>query len=141
MGEWDAMSYEGKDTILRVVSYEADRMFQMAEPPQAWEAPTACRGWQTRDVIGHLVDTTEGYFEAFDAARAQQRREAYGVAGPAGASATAVAHTDGGKADPIQPAADAAVPAVNGFTYSDQVPVGDGAAPAFAATGNPVHND
>jgi len=81
MGEWDAMSYEGKDTILRVVRQEADRMFEMAEPPQAWEAPTACHGWQTRDVIGHLVDTTEGYFEAFDAARAQQRREAYGVAG------------------------------------------------------------
>ena len=81
MGEWDAMSYEGKDTILRVVRQEADRMFALAEPPGAWEAPTACRGWQTRDVIGHLVDTTEGYFEAFDAARAKQKREAYGLAG------------------------------------------------------------
>jgi uncharacterized protein (TIGR03083 family) len=81
MGEWNAMTHEGKDTILRVVRQEAERMFALADPPDAWQAPTACRGWQTRDVIGHLVDTTEGYFEAFDAARAKQKREAYGLAG------------------------------------------------------------
>jgi uncharacterized protein (TIGR03083 family) len=33
------------------------------------------------DVIGHIVDTTEGYFEAFDAARRGEAREAYGVTG------------------------------------------------------------
>ncbi len=82
MGEWDATSYEGKGTILRVVRAEADRMFALAEPPDAWEAPTACTGWTTRDVVGHLVDTTEGYFAAFDAARGLSQAEAaYGLPG------------------------------------------------------------
>jgi uncharacterized protein (TIGR03083 family) len=82
MGEWDATSYEGKDTILRVVRNEANGMFALAERPEAWEAPTACTGWTTRDVVGHLVDTTEGYFAAFDAARGGgEVAEAYGLAG------------------------------------------------------------
>jgi uncharacterized protein (TIGR03083 family) len=83
MGEWDATSYEGKDTILRVVRREASRMFALAEPPERWQAQTACADWQVRDVIGHLVDTTEGYFDAFDAARAKQPRQAYGLLGMA----------------------------------------------------------
>jgi uncharacterized protein (TIGR03083 family) len=70
MSEWNAMTYEGKDTILRVVRREADAMFALAEQPGAWDAPTACESWQVRDVIGHIVDTTEGYFRAFDSARA-----------------------------------------------------------------------
>jgi uncharacterized protein (TIGR03083 family) len=69
MGEWDATSYEGKDTILRVVREEAQRMFALADQPAAWDAPTACENWQVKDVIGHLVDTTEGYFKAFEIAR------------------------------------------------------------------------
>lgn len=69
MSEWNAMTYEGKDTILRVVRNEAERFFALAERPEAWEAPTACEGWTTRDLVAHIVDTTEGYFRAFDAAR------------------------------------------------------------------------
>ncbi|MGZ4610924.1 MAG: maleylpyruvate isomerase family mycothiol-dependent enzyme [Actinomycetes bacterium] len=69
MSEWNAMTYEGKDTILRVVNAEADRFFRLAEPRDAWDAPTACAEWTTRDAVGHIVDTTEGYFAAFDASR------------------------------------------------------------------------
>jgi uncharacterized protein (TIGR03083 family) len=68
MSEWNAMTYEGKDTILRVVRNEAEQMFAMAERPELWDAPTACEGWSTRDVVAHIVDTTEGYFKAFEAA-------------------------------------------------------------------------
>jgi uncharacterized protein (TIGR03083 family) len=80
MSEWDATTYEGKETILRVIRYEAERLFALAEPPGAWQAPTACTGWTTRDVIGHLVDTTEGYFAAFDAARGKREEgEVHGL--------------------------------------------------------------
>ncbi len=75
MGEWNAMSYEGKDTILRVVRREAEQMFALAEAPGAWDAPTACQDWHVGDVIGHLVDTTEGYFDSFAAARAGEQRQ------------------------------------------------------------------
>jgi len=80
MSAWNAMTYEGKDTILRVVRDEAERMFAMAEAPGAWEEPTACTEWQVRDIIGHLVDTTEGYFKAFETARAGGTAEAHGLA-------------------------------------------------------------
>jgi uncharacterized protein (TIGR03083 family) len=80
--EWNAMTYAGKDTILRVVREEADRMFALAGAPGAWNAPTACESWQVKDVIGHLVDTTEGYFQAFEVARSgAEAPAAYGLAG------------------------------------------------------------
>ena len=82
MSEWNAMTYAGKDTILRVVRDEAARMFALAEQPGAWQAPTACESWQVRDVIGHLVDTTEGYFRAFEMARSgAPAPAAFGLAG------------------------------------------------------------
>jgi uncharacterized protein (TIGR03083 family) len=80
MTTWDAMSYEGKDTILRVVRAEADRFYEMAEQPGVWEAPTACENWAVRDVVGHLVDTTEGYFAAFETARSGGEASAHGLA-------------------------------------------------------------
>jgi uncharacterized protein (TIGR03083 family) len=70
MNEWNPMTFEGKDTILRVVRAEAERMFALASSPDAWDAPTACENWKVKDVIGHLVDTTEGYFRSFETARA-----------------------------------------------------------------------
>jgi uncharacterized protein (TIGR03083 family) len=69
MSAWNAMTYDGKDTIMRVVRHEAEQFFALAEQPAAWDSPTACEGWATRDIVGHIVDTTEGYFRAFDAAR------------------------------------------------------------------------
>ena len=64
------MSYEGKDTILRVVRDEAERMFALAEAARRLGARRPpCEGWRSRDIVGHIVDTTEGYFKAFDAAR------------------------------------------------------------------------
>ena len=67
--EWNAMTYEGKDNILQVVRREAAQMMSLASDPGVWETQTASEEWEVRDVIGHLVDTTEGYFVSFDAAR------------------------------------------------------------------------
>jgi uncharacterized protein (TIGR03083 family) len=63
------MSYEAKDTILGVVRQEAEQFFAMVDRDDVWEAPTGAGHWQVRDVVGHIVDTTEAYFVAFDAAR------------------------------------------------------------------------
>lgn len=84
MSAWNGMTYEGKENLLRVVRAEAERFFALVSEPDAWEAPTACEGWEVRDVVGHLVDATEGYFPAFDAARGTGAAEApYGVRGMA----------------------------------------------------------
>src|ERR1041384_3740490 len=80
MSEWDATSYEAKDNLLRVVRREADRFFDLAGAPGAWEAPTASEKWQVRDIVGHLIDVTESYFVGFDAARGgAQAPDALGV--------------------------------------------------------------
>src|SRR5262249_53025648 len=76
-----AMPYEGKDPIPRVAREEAERMFAMAGAPGAWEDRTACTEWQVRDIIGHVVDTTEGDFKAFETARTGGTAEARGLPG------------------------------------------------------------
>jgi uncharacterized protein (TIGR03083 family) len=84
MSSWNAMSYEGKDTILRVVRNEADQFFEMVDTDEAWEAPTGAGHWQVRDLVAHIADTTEAYFVGFDAARAHTEVEpAYGMPGMA----------------------------------------------------------
>jgi len=69
MTEWNFFDYASKDNLLRTVREQSDQMLALAAVPGCWEAPTASGHWQVRDVIGHLVDTTEGYFAGFDCAR------------------------------------------------------------------------
>ena len=69
MTEWNFMDYASKDNLLRTVHEQSDQMLTLASAPGVWEQPTASGHWEVRDVVGHLVDTTEGYFAAFDAAR------------------------------------------------------------------------
>ncbi|HEX6686982.1 MAG TPA: maleylpyruvate isomerase N-terminal domain-containing protein [Candidatus Limnocylindrales bacterium] len=69
MSNWDATNFSARDNLLRVVDRQAQELFTMAAAPGVWEAPTACSNWQVRDIVGHLIDVTEGYFTGFDAAR------------------------------------------------------------------------
>lgn len=66
---WNFMDAASRTNIDMVWRRESDAMLAMAADPEGWEAPTGAGHWQVRDVIGHLVDTTESYFQAFDAAR------------------------------------------------------------------------
>ena len=84
MSYWNAMSPDGKDTILRVVRNEAEQFFSMVDSDDAWESPTGAGHWQVRDIVGHIVDTTEAYFTSFDAARSHSDVDpAYGLPGMA----------------------------------------------------------
>ena len=65
----DATNYASKDLLLGTVRAEAERMLDLASVPANWEAPTASGHWQVRDIIGHMVDVTEGYLKAFEIAR------------------------------------------------------------------------
>ena len=70
MNEWNATDYGAKKNLLDVVRREADALFALAGSDDSWTATTACELWQVRDIAGHLIDVTEGYFAGFDAARA-----------------------------------------------------------------------
>jgi uncharacterized protein (TIGR03083 family) len=67
--QWDATNYAAKENLLRVVRDEAAAFFALAEVPENWLSPTASGHWQVRDLVGHLIDTTEGYLERFDTTR------------------------------------------------------------------------
>jgi uncharacterized protein (TIGR03083 family) len=78
------MSYDGKDTMLRVVRREATQFFDMVDSDEVWERPTGAGHWQVRDIVGHLVDTTEEYVVGFDGARSRAEFEpAWGLPGMA----------------------------------------------------------
>jgi uncharacterized protein (TIGR03083 family) len=69
LNEWNAADYAAKSNLLRIVRQEAEALFALADGSDCWSAPTACERWAVRDVVGHLIDVTEGYFTSFDAAR------------------------------------------------------------------------
>jgi uncharacterized protein (TIGR03083 family) len=66
---WNFQDPASKERVLGVLRDEMDAMFGLVDDPARWEASTACAGWEARDVIGHLVDTTEGYLPAWEGAR------------------------------------------------------------------------
>lgn len=67
--QWDATNYAAKDNLLRVVRAEAENFFALAEVPENWQSPTSSGHWQVRDLVAHLIDTTEGYLERFEVTR------------------------------------------------------------------------
>lgn len=66
---WNFTDPASKDRLLSVLRHEIDEMLDLTSDPARWEASTACDKWEVRDVIGHLVDTSDGYLQAFDIAR------------------------------------------------------------------------
>jgi uncharacterized protein (TIGR03083 family) len=75
---WNPFDPLSKSNLLRVVRNEAEGFFALTEPPENWERGTASGHWQVRDLVGHMVDVTEGYLERFAAAR--EGRDAPAVA-------------------------------------------------------------
>ena len=72
MSEWHFMDPASRGNLMAAWNREAEQMLEMASSPGTWERPTRSTTWEVRDVIGHLVDTTEGYFESFDVARGRK---------------------------------------------------------------------
>lgn len=85
---WDFLNPASKGRLLRVLQREIDEMFQLAAEPARWHDPTACPGWEVRDMVGHLVAETEGYLSAFESARrgVPAAEKPVGVAGMAKAA-------------------------------------------------------
>jgi uncharacterized protein (TIGR03083 family) len=75
-GQWDASDFAAKHNLLKVIKREANSVFRLAE--QDWEGPTRAGHWQVRDVMGHMVDVTEGYLMRFAKTRKGETPEAIG---------------------------------------------------------------
>jgi len=67
---WNPFNPACKANLRRVVRDEAESLFALAADPASWERGTASGHWQVRDILGHMVDVTEGYLERFAGTRA-----------------------------------------------------------------------
>jgi uncharacterized protein (TIGR03083 family) len=84
---WDFGRPASKPRILEALQRNADDFFAVAEPVERWNAPTACTGWEVRDMVGHLVDAGESFISGFAHARnGTTPPEPIGSAGMADAS-------------------------------------------------------
>lgn len=73
------MVYGSKDVVLDVVQTERGRFFTLIDDPANWMVDTRCEGWQMRDMVGHMIDVTEGYLGRWDlAAKGQEAPPARG---------------------------------------------------------------
>jgi len=63
------MDYSGKDTVLDVVRKESNDFFRLVDDPKNWNVQTRCTDWEVRDLVGHMIDVTEGYLIRWEKAR------------------------------------------------------------------------
>jgi uncharacterized protein (TIGR03083 family) len=63
------MDYSAKDLVLDVVRTERAKFYRIIDDPQNWESPTRSGHWEVRDLVGHMIDVTEGYLTRWDMAR------------------------------------------------------------------------
>jgi len=62
------MVFSSKDLVLDVVRKERAKFYEVIDNPDNWEVDTRCEGWQVRDLVGHMIDVTEGYLSRWDIA-------------------------------------------------------------------------
>src|SRR3990172_9864860 len=65
----NSMDYSGKDTVLDVVRAESADFFKLVEDSSNWNVQTRCTEWEVRDMVGHMIDVTEGYLTRWEKAR------------------------------------------------------------------------
>ena len=63
------MSAEGKETVMNVMRRDRENFTRLVSDPKNWNVQTRCTEWETRDLVGHMIDVMEGYFRNWDAAR------------------------------------------------------------------------
>lgn len=73
------MEYSGKETVLDVVRTERARFYEIIDNPETWYVQTRCTEWEVRDMVGHMIDVTEGYLSRWEMARRGEPAEALGL--------------------------------------------------------------
>src|SRR5438105_6671601 len=75
----NSMDYSGKDTVLDVIRTERSKFFDIADDPQNWYVQTRCTEWEVRDLVGHMIDVTEGYLSRWELAKKGEGADAAGM--------------------------------------------------------------
>jgi len=74
------MAAEAKDTVLGVMRRDRQHFFGLVENPKNWNVQTRCTDWEVRDLVGHMIDVTEGYLSRWEVAKKGESAEAAGLA-------------------------------------------------------------
>ena len=75
----NSMDYSGKDTVLDVIRRESSVFFTIVDEPKNWNVQTRCTEWEVRDMVGHMIDVTEGYLSRWESARKNEPRDTAGL--------------------------------------------------------------
>ena len=73
------MAAEAKGVVLDVMRRDRRKFFDLVEDPRNWNVQTRCTEWEVRDLVGHLIDVTEGYLSRWEAARKGEAPAALGL--------------------------------------------------------------
>src|ERR1700690_4262007 len=79
MSPVNSMDYSGKDTVLEVVRRESSDFFKLVDDPKNWQGQTRCTEWEVRDLVGHMIDVTEGYLTRWDKANKKESADSVGL--------------------------------------------------------------
>jgi uncharacterized protein (TIGR03083 family) len=74
------MSAEAKATVLDVMHRDRQKFMTLVEDPKNWNVQTRCTEWEVRDLVGHMIDVTEGYLERWEIAKKGEQTDAAGLA-------------------------------------------------------------
>src|SRR2546423_12570265 len=73
------MDYNDKATVLDVVRTERANFYDIIDNPDNWYVQTRCSEWEVRDIVGHMIDVTEGYLTGWEMARKGETGNALGL--------------------------------------------------------------
>jgi len=74
------MAAEGKETVMGILRRDQRKFFDLVENPGNWTVQTRCTDWEVRDLVGHMIDVTEGYLSRWEVARKGETAGALGLA-------------------------------------------------------------
>jgi len=79
MAPVNPMAAEGKDTVLDILRRDQKKFFDLVEDPKNWNVQTRCTEWEVRDLVGHMIDVTEGYLSRWEVAGKGESAGALGL--------------------------------------------------------------
>jgi len=75
----NSMDYSGKATVLEVIRQESRDFFDLVDDPKNWNVQTRCTEWEVRDLVGHMIDVTEGYLTRWEKAKRKEEVDTAGL--------------------------------------------------------------
>lgn len=75
----NSMDFSAKETVLDVVRNERANFFALIDNPANWNVQTRCDAWEVRDIVGHMIDVTEGYLSRWEMAHKGEPADAVGL--------------------------------------------------------------